>query len=63
MTRDRLSKGSALLEKYASTFAAIEREYGVQGPVIVALWGLETDYGGFMGNTPLQPADTHGGTP
>jgi lytic murein transglycosylase len=53
VTAERLSRGKALLKKYAATFAAIEREYGVPGPVIVALWALETDYGGFMGSFPL----------
>ena len=32
------------------TFAAIERDFGVPGPVIVAFWGLETDYGAFTGD-------------
>ena len=53
VTAERLSRGRALIEKHASAFASIEREYGVPGPVIVALWALETDYGGFLGNFPL----------
>jgi lytic murein transglycosylase len=45
----RLQRGRALLQEHAKTFARIERDYGVPGPVIVAFWGLETDYGGYMG--------------
>jgi lytic murein transglycosylase len=53
VTADRLSRGRALLARYASTLARIERDTGVPGPVIVAFWGLETDYGAFMGDAPL----------
>ncbi len=49
VSADRLQRGRALLQKHAKTFARIERDYGVPGPVIVAFWGLETDYGGYMG--------------
>jgi lytic murein transglycosylase len=47
---NRLQSGSALLKKNASTFKRIEQEYGVPGPVLVAFWGLETDFGKIMGN-------------
>jgi lytic murein transglycosylase len=50
VTADRLERGRALLEKHRETFARIERDYGVPGPVIVAFWGLETDYGAFTGD-------------
>jgi lytic murein transglycosylase len=42
---DRLRKGPALMAQYAATFARIERQFGVPAPVIVAIWGLETDFG------------------
>jgi len=41
----RLKKGAQMLKKYAPILAKIEATYGVPGPVIVAIWGLETDYG------------------
>jgi len=50
VTADRISRGQAALKKHARTFAQIERDTGVQGPVLAALWGLETDFGGYMGN-------------
>ncbi len=42
---DRLRKGPALLAQHAATFARIERQFGVPGPVLTAIWGLETDFG------------------
>ena len=49
----RLKRGAELMRAHARTLAQVERDYGVPGGVIVALWGLETDFGGYMGNTPL----------
>lgn len=48
----RLRKGAALMKKYADVFAKVEQTYGVPAPVIVAIWGLETDFGAVMGNSP-----------
>ncbi len=48
----RLQQGAANLLKYKNTFAAIEREYGVPGPVLTAFWGLETDFGANIGDGP-----------
>ena len=48
----RLTKGAALLRQYAPVFSQIEAQYGVPGPVIVAIWGLETDFGAVTGNFP-----------
>jgi len=50
VSADRLARGRALLKKHAASFARIERDFGVPGPVIVAFWGLETDYGAFTGD-------------
>lgn len=50
VSADRLARGRALLKTHAEMFARIERDYGVPGAVITAFWGLETDYGAFMGN-------------
>ena len=47
---NRLQTGGALLKKYANVFKQIEQQYGVPGPVLVAFWGLETDFGKVMGN-------------
>jgi lytic murein transglycosylase len=45
----RQKQGKAQLRKYAPVFARIKKQYGVPGPVLVAFWGLETDFGKVMG--------------
>ena len=42
---DRLRKGANMLKRYGSILERIEERYGVPGSVLVAIWGLETDYG------------------
>lgn len=49
VSNNRMQVGKGKLRKYASTFKKIEQQYGVPGPVLVAYWGLETDFGAFMG--------------
>jgi lytic murein transglycosylase len=46
----RMTTGRNMLKKHADTFARIEREFGVPGPVLVAFWGLETDFGANLGD-------------
>ena len=48
----RLKEGAAKLAKYKPLFDRIEKQYGVPAPVIVAFWGLETDFGANIGNLP-----------
>ena len=50
VSSNRLQVGGSLLKKYGDTFRRIEQQYGVPGPVLVAFWGLETDFGKVMGN-------------
>jgi lytic murein transglycosylase len=45
----RIQRGAALIKTYAAVFARINRQYGVPAPVIVAFWGLESDFGANMG--------------
>ncbi len=45
ISADRMRRGGALLARQAAIFARIERQFGVPGPVLTAIWGLETDYG------------------
>jgi len=49
VSNNRMQAGKAKLRKYAPIFKKIEQQYGVPGPVLVAYWGLETDFGAFMG--------------
>jgi len=46
----RLKKGRSLLKRYADVFRVIEQRYGAPGPVLVAIWGLETDFGAGTGD-------------
>jgi len=48
----RLNKGSSLIRQHAATLARVEQQYGVPGPVLVAIWGLETDFGSYLGSFP-----------
>ncbi len=37
--------GRKLAQTHAATLSRIEREFGVPGPVVLAVWGRETDFG------------------
>ena len=52
MVPPRLARGQHLLQQYSATFARIEQQFGVPGAVIVAIWGLETDFGANSGKFP-----------
>ena len=52
ITPGQLSRGRAMLARYARTFETIEQRFGVPGAVLVAIWGLETSYGGDNGSYP-----------
>ena len=41
------TEGQKLAQKYKPALAAIAQRFGVPGPVILAIWGRETDYGRF----------------
>src|SRR5215471_2585331 len=45
MVPPRMLRGSNALKQYGSVLSRIEQAYGVPGEVIVAIWGLETDFG------------------
>jgi lytic murein transglycosylase len=48
----RVQSGTQKLQKMKDMFQKIEQQYGVPGPVLVAFWGLETDFGAGIGNLP-----------
>jgi lytic murein transglycosylase len=45
MVPPRLTRGSNMMKQYGSALSRIEQAYGVPGEVLVAIWGLETDFG------------------
>jgi lytic murein transglycosylase len=46
-----VSQGKRRKQQNAQLFANLERQYGVPAGVLVAIWGMETAFGSFMGNT------------
>ncbi|MFN3544652.1 MAG: lytic murein transglycosylase [Thiobacillus sp.] len=50
ITPQRLTRGQALLAEHAALFDALEQQYGVPRTVLVAFWGLETNYGSTLGS-------------
>ena len=52
MVPPRLTRGANMLKQYGSVLGRIEQAYGVPGEVLVAIWGLETDFGVNIGKFP-----------
>lgn len=50
ISQNRLTNGARMAQKYASIFARAERDYGVSRGVLLAFWGLETDFGAVQGD-------------
>ncbi len=53
---ERVREGRALLQEEAEALASIARQYQVDPEVVVAIFGIETNYGGQMGSTPVLDA-------
>jgi lytic murein transglycosylase len=49
----RLRGGATMLKRHAATLSRIEQRFGVPAPVLVAIWGLETDFGAVKANLPV----------
>jgi lytic murein transglycosylase len=49
----RISDGQAMLQANAATLARVSQEYGVDPQTVVAVWGVESDYGKTFGKRPL----------
>lgn len=52
----RINQGRRMYQKHRSLLNKIGAEYGVQPRFIVALWGIETNYGGNTGGFRIIPA-------
>lgn len=50
VTAGRIARGQTLLQEHAALLDAVEQKYGVPKSVLVSFWGLETNYGGYLGN-------------
>ncbi len=49
VTHTRILKGKKLLKKHQNFLQALYHQYGVPGRYLVAFWGLETNFGSYMG--------------
>jgi membrane-bound lytic murein transglycosylase B len=51
VTPGNAGKGQDMRAEWAQTLAAVSQRYGVQPEIVLAVWGIETNYGGYMGGT------------
>ena len=56
MIPPRMARAKSQLQKNASTFARIEQQFGVPKEIVVAIWGLETDFGAVHSNNSVLSA-------
>lgn len=49
ITDAQVGKGRSMRGEWAQTLSAVSQRYGVQPEVILAIWGMETNFGSFMG--------------
>lgn len=49
----RVADGREMLQRWAPQLAEIERQYGVDPATVVAIWGVESDYGRVFGKRPV----------
>lgn len=52
----RIRQGRELIRTHARTLYAVEQAYGVPPQYVVALWGIETNFGGNTGGFQVVPA-------
>jgi len=50
ITPAQVARGQAMLAEHATLLDAVEQQYGVPKAVLVAFWGLETNYGATLGS-------------
>ena len=53
LTRTRIERGREMLAKHRNLLAGINADYGIPPRYIIALWGLETNFGDYVGDIPL----------
>jgi lytic murein transglycosylase len=53
---ERVADGVERLAAHRDTLAAVERRFGVDAATVVAVWGVESDYGRSFGRYPLVQA-------
>lgn len=51
--QQRVDDGRTMLKAHATTLAQVAQQYGVDAETVVAVWGVESDYGKTFGKRPL----------
>jgi membrane-bound lytic murein transglycosylase B len=49
VTNAQASKGRAMRGEWNQTLTGAQQRWGVQPEIVLAIWGMETNFGGFMG--------------
>lgn len=52
VSEDRIRRGREMYARHRAFLEQLTVQYGVPGQYLVAFWGLETNYGGYLGNMP-----------
>ena len=50
---ERVAQGRALLAQHADTLSKVQQRYGVDPATVVAVWGVESNFGQTFGKSPL----------
>ena len=50
LTASKIENGRRRIAEHAALLARVRQRFDVQAPYLVALWGIESDYGRFMGD-------------
>ncbi|WP_421621293.1 lytic murein transglycosylase [Alkalilimnicola ehrlichii] len=53
VTDRRVERGRALLDEHQDLLWRIHADYGVRPQYLLALWGMETNFGGYFGDVPV----------
>ena len=56
VSKRTIERGRYMARKHRDLLAQISKKYGVQGRVILAIWGIETRFGAVKANVPLIPS-------
>ncbi len=53
LSPEKIEKAKQIQKRYKTWLKRVEEAYGVPQEYLLALWSMETNFGGFMGKTPL----------
>ncbi|MBB96339.1 MAG: peptidoglycan-binding protein [Rhodobacteraceae bacterium] len=50
---EKVATGRQMMSRHGTTLSAIESRYGVEKQIVVAIWGIESQYGARRGDVPV----------